>query len=136
MARGVARDRHDRSDVDRHHFVEIREVVVHEATVHGARYACVVDYDVQAAEMLDGRRYKPTDLVEVSAVIGGWRVEKAGRCFADGGKRDVRVHVELLAVGLAGSAAPGGESGRSRDRGGKAAGRGSLYSERRGIAAG
>src|SRR5690606_25378285 len=51
---GVAGARHDAEQVDAEHALEVGEVVVQEAAVHGAGDARVVAHDVQAAEGGDG----------------------------------------------------------------------------------
>ena len=65
VPRGVAGPGHHRLDVDRHDLVKIRQVVVEESAMHGAGHACVVDHDVQAAEVLDRRRHQAADLIDV-----------------------------------------------------------------------
>ena len=65
------------AQIDRHDLLEVGEVVVEEAAVHGARHARVVDHHVQAAEALDRRRHQPADLVEFGHVgldeLARWR---------------------------------------------------------------
>ena len=65
---GVAGARHNGQQVDRHDFMEIREVIVEKPEVHRARHPCVVDHDVQAPETVNGRRHETAHLVHVGHV--------------------------------------------------------------------
>src|SRR5690606_28196088 len=65
---GVAGARHDAEQVDAEHALEVGEVVVQEAAVHGAGDARVVAHDVQAAEGGDGVIDQGRDLFRVGHV--------------------------------------------------------------------
>src|SRR6202012_1977891 len=64
----VAGTGHHAQDIDRHHALEVGQVVVEEAAMHLARGPGVVHHDVEPAEGLDGSRDQGPDLFGVRDV--------------------------------------------------------------------